>query len=78
MTMQVVYINNDPDIFIKKCAFIKRLEKDNVLFSDRVISRKTGLIFITVSYEKALKIIDSNRDLLKAFDNGSKKAIVIA
>ena len=78
MQMQVIYINNDPDIFLKKCAFIKRLEKEKVLFSDRVISNKTGIIFLTVSTEQASEIVNKNKDLLKRFDNGIRKAIVIA
>ena len=78
MTFNVVYLNNDNDIFLKKCAFIKRLQKDSVLYSDRLISPRTGIIFITVSESKAREIIANNKDLLKLHDTGTKQAIVIA
>ena len=78
MTFNVIYLNNDNDIFLKKCAFVKRLQKDGVLYSDRLISPRTGIIFITVSGSKARDIIAANKDLLKLHDTGTKQAIVIA
>ena len=78
MQLEIIYINNDPDIFVKKCALIKRLEKNNIIFSDRAITRQTGIIFLTVAMDKAQSLINDNKDLLKLFNNGAKKAIVIA
>ena len=78
MNLQIVYINNDNDIFLKKCAFIKRLEKNNILFSDRLISNKTGLIFVTIRADLVPDFMANNKDLLKLYDNGNKKAVVIA